>query len=224
MPFANWKGGHNLFWTRERVISGLAIAATSFNGTLPCSDKEYNKFKKGHMDWPTSTRVYFYFRSMSRGWLAAGVDKNRVTLKNIRWLSEEETYLKEHAGEKTLKRIASDLCRSYDSVKRRLYDIGIIARDNPGYLSAAQVAQYYNCPYQRVRDALLTGVIPGKIDRVRNRWRVDLIELSPENKAMLLAPKKTHKSSRTDLGDYEKRHGLKRELANGRTVRVPAKT
>ena len=224
MPYANWTGGHNRFWTRERVLTGLQLAGVGIVGPLPCSDSSYNEIKMGHLDWPTTHRILEYFGSMARAWLAAGFPKARVSLRNIDWLPEEIAYLKERAGDKTLKQIADYLRRSRGAVKRHLYDLDIKARDNQGYLSAAQVAQYFNCPYHRVRAALLSHEIPGRIDKVRNRWRVDLIKLSAENKAMLTAPKKTYTSTPPDLGDYEKRYGIKRTSINGKVERVPGVT
>jgi len=224
MPYPNWIGSHNRFWTREKVLEGLAAAGQSISGPLPCCDRTYNEIKTGRLDWPTTHRILEYFGSMARAWLAAGFPKDRISLRNIAWIPEEIVYLKEYAGDKTLKQIAAYLRRSRDAVKHRLYELDIKARDNQGYLSAAQVAQHFNCPYHRVRDGLLAGELPGSLDKVRNRWRVDLIKLSAENKAMLMAPKRTYTTFPPDLGNYYQRHRIKRTIINGKLERVPAVT
>ncbi|MBA7687307.1 hypothetical protein ES703_95768 [subsurface metagenome] len=223
MAFPNYIGKKRL-WTREKVLAGLMRAASKIQGRLPCRDAAYNKIKKGHLDWPTSHRVLEFFGSMARGWLAAGAPKTRISLKNIDWTPAEETYLKEHAGEKTLEEIAAYLRRSYGGVKTRLNkNVGISARGNQGFFSAAELAKEYGCPYHRVRTALAEGKIPGKFDQCRNRWQVDLIELTPAAKAILEAPKlHSYKNSPTDLGDYYYRYGLRRQKINGQMVMVPA--
>lgn len=223
MPFPNFIGNKRL-WTREKVIEGLQLAATLINGDLPCRDAIYNQIKKGHLDWPTSHRILEFFGSMARGWLVAGVPKSRVSLRNIDWLLEEEIYLKEYAGKKTLAEIAAALCRTYGAVKTRLNkNMGIRARDNQGFFSAAELSKEYSCPYHRVRTALAKGNIPGKFDYRRNRWQVDLAQLTPTAEAILKAPKlHSYKNSPPDLGNYYERYKLQRKLVEGRMVVVPA--
>lgn len=219
MPYPNWEG-KTRHWTQEKVIFGLRVASIAIVGHLPCNDCVYASMRVGHMDWPTSHRVLEYFGSMGRGWLIAGVDKSRVSLNQVDWIPEEENYLKEHAGEKTITKIADELRRSPGAIKRRLHDIGIKARDNQGYLSAAQLAQYFNCPVHRVRDSLRAGEIPGRFDKLRTRWEIDLVKLSEENKAMLMAPKKTYTSIPPDVGDYYKRRILGQTTFHHRAERV----
>lgn len=216
MPFQNWQGKERL-WTRQHVLDGLKSAGNEITGTLPCSDETYLKIKKGRFDWPSVNRIYEYFGSMGRAWLAAGFSKHRVSLRNIKWLPEEDIYLKEHAGVLTIKQMGRHLCRSYQAVRHRLNrDLNIRARYNQGYVSAAELAKLYKCSCHRIRRALKEGIIRGKFDRVRNRWQIDLIDLTTENKALMNAPKDTHKTWPTDLGDYYKRYGLKRTKINGK--------
>lgn len=223
MPFPNCIGNKRL-WTREKVIEGLQLAAKVIEGELPCKDAAYNQIKKGHLDWPTSHRVLEFFGSMARGWLAAGAPRSRVSLNNIAWLPEEEIYLKEYAGEKTIAEIATALRRTYSAVKTRLNkNIGIRARDNQGFFSAAELSKEYGCPYHRVRTALAEGKILGKFDYRRNRWQVNLAKLTPEANAILKAPKvNSYKNSAPDLGDYYKRYKLRRKLLDGHIVAISA--
>lgn len=221
MPYPNWIG-RKRFWTRERVIQGLKIAAASIDGPLPCSDKIYNTMKKGRLTWPTATRIFFYFDSMPRGWLAAGADPDRVSLFNSPWLPEEDEYLLDNAGKLTLNTIAKKLHRSYPAVRARLNKFyHIKSRHNLGFFSAAEVAKEFQCPCHRVRDALNRGDIRGRFDRRRNRWEVDVRRLTEAEKAILTPPKRTHKNSPTDMGDYYRRHGLRRTNINGKMVIVP---
>ncbi|GAI67551.1 unnamed protein product [marine sediment metagenome] len=199
-------------------------AADEIKGPLPCCDATYNQIKKGHLDWPTVHRVFEFFGSMARAWLAAGVQRDRVSLKNIDWTPEEETYLKEKAGIMTLVEIGFNLRRSYDAVRARLNkELKITARGNQGLFSAAELSKEYGCPYHRVRQALIDGRIPGRFDSRRNRWQVDLGSLTPAAEAILEAPKlHSYKNSPSDFGDYYRRHKLRRTLIEGRVIVVAA--
>ncbi len=176
MAFPNWIGSHKRLWTREHVMEQLAQAAKELPGPLPCCDSTYNRLKKGRLDWPTSHRILEYFGSMAHAWLAAGVDKKRVRMHNLTWSEKEKAYLLDHAGIDTLETIASHLRRSRGAVRRHLHEIGICARDNHGFLSAAQLSKECHCPYHRVRTALAAGQIRGHYDPVRNRWNVATYE------------------------------------------------
>ncbi len=202
--------GNKPYWTRERTIAGLRSAATELPHPLTCSSDNYAVLKKGRYDWPSAAVVLKYFKSMASGWIAAGIDRDEVTLNNIDWTAEEEHFVLQHAGEWTLQQIARKLRRSYGAVRRRLNELGIRARDNEGFMSAAQLSQEYGCPYHRIRAALETGSLPGTYDRVRNRWKIDLAELTPEHEALLRAPKDTWKTRQTDVGDYYARYGIHR--------------
>lgn len=221
MPFPNWIGKKRL-WTKERVIAGLVIAAGEIEGPLPCLDLSYSRIKKGHLDWPPATRVLEYFGAISRAWLVAGEPMTRISLHNVPWTEEEKTYLLEYAGNHTLKRIAQKLERSYGAVRGQLRIKRIASRHNQGYLSAAELAKEYNCSCHRIRQALAEGKIQGRYDRLRNRWQIDLNDLTPEAKEILTRPKRTHKTCPTDLGDYYIRHGLRRHVINGRVMAVAA--
>lgn len=223
-PFPN-NTGNRRFWTRERVLAGLALAKKEIKGPLPCSDDTYLVLKKGRLDWPTAAAIYQEFGSLARAWLAAGAGSQRVDLKNNDWTLKEEAYLLEHAGEKTIGEIAQHLRRSPGSVRSRLNkNLKTTARANQGLYSAAELAKEFGCPYQRVRNALREGKITGTYDPLRNRWQVDYDDLTPGALAILQAPKThSYKNSPTDLGDYEKRHGLKRKIVGGKVIRVAVK-
>jgi hypothetical protein len=219
MPFPNWIGKQR-FWTRERVIAALAGAMKQIKGPLPCRDDVYNQIKKGKLDWPCSRRILEYFHSMGRAWLAAGAPRRRVRLFNVDWTEEEKEYVLEHAGTYTLKRIAGHLRRTYSGIRGELRTVGIASRHNQGFMSAAEIAKEYGCPYHRVCVMLAARVLPGRYDGKRNRWRVDPGRISPALEMLLRAPKVTHKSWPTDRGDYYKRHGLCRRVVDGKVVVV----
>lgn len=225
MPFPNYCGRKRL-WTRERVLQALNVAAREIQGPLPCYDHKYNLLKKGKLHWPSSGRILEYFHSLGRAWLAAGVLRGRVSLHNIAWLEKEDDYLLQYAGEKTLPEIATQLHRTTGAVRARLNrNHGIAARHNQGYLSAAEVAKEYGCSYHRIRAALKQGHIRGRFDSRRHRWEIDMLDIlqSPAAQAILNAPKRTHKTWPTDVGNYYSRHGLKRVVRDGVVVRTVVK-
>lgn len=210
------------YWTRERIILSLKQVMNEIPGALPNDDREYNRLRKGREDWPPTVRVLGYFHSISRAWLAAGAPKSRVNLSNIAWTPEEDGYLLENAGYLRLKTIAANLCRTPYAVRSRLNKYyGIRARDNQGFLSASALSKEYDCPYSRVISALKSGLIKGDYDPVRNMWKVDLGDITPEAEAVLRAPKE--RSWRTyppDLGDYDQRYNLHRQVVDGKARRV----
>ncbi len=212
--------GAKLIWTRGKVIEGLQAAAKEFN-PIPTSDGIYNLAKKGRYDWPPAANIYMYFDAFPQAWLAAGVDPKRIKLQCAKWTEEETEYLLDHAGNMKLVSIAKHLRRSYGAVRGRLRFRKTKARHNQGYLSAAELAKYYKCPYHRVREALVTGKIKGFRNSIRKDWQVDLADLNSQALELLQQPKlKSHRNSPPDVGDYEKRHGLKRTVVDGKTVRV----
>ncbi|MBN1366611.1 MAG: hypothetical protein JW967_01620 [Dehalococcoidales bacterium] len=220
MPFPNYQGRKRL-WTKEKVLSALSAAAVEIKGPLPCRDREYCQIKKGRYDWPSALRILEYYHSMARAWLAAGAEPCRVSMHNQDWTAAEDDYLFDYAGNYTLAAIAKHLHRTYDAVKARLNKkYHIQARGNLGYFSAAELAREYNCSCHRIRTALRDGKIKGDFDKVRNRWNIDLGDITPEALLILTAPKRTHKYQPTDLGDYEQRYGIRRKIINGKTVRI----
>lgn len=213
--------GQRLYWTRERTIEGLRAFARSNRGRLPTADAAYNVIKKGHTEWPTGQKVLEYFRSMANAWAAAGVSKSRYNRGWNEWSEDDDAYLLEHAGEETLKLIAAHLGRTWPACKRRLYDLKAgRARDVPGWMSAMQVAKEYNCPLARVIRLIETGKLPAFKVKGGHYWRINPIDA--EHIRELLRAPKTHsyKNSPPDIGNYEKRYGLRRVQVNGITVRV----
>ena len=223
MAFQNNHGAKR-YWTKDRVITALQAAAKEIQGPLPCRDSKYNAIKKGRYDWPSATRVLEYFHSMANAWLAAGASEERITKNNIDWTADEETYLLDHAGTMTLKQIARKLHRTRNAVRVHLGSkgLGCTARGNNGYLSAAELAQEYNCSCHRIRQALQDGLIPGKYDKVRNRWQIDPFDILTSEKAqeILRRPKRTHKNQPTDTGNYYQRYRIKRVIINGKMLRI----
>lgn len=215
MTFPNNHGNKRL-WTRQVVLSSLRLAAHIIRGPLPCCDASYNRIKKGRLDWPTSHRIFEYFGSMAWAWIAAGASRKRVRMDNVDWLPEEEELLELRAGFDTLEEIGARLRRSQGACRRRLYMMGIKARDNQGYLSAAQLSQELNCSCHRLRRMLAAGIILGYYDEKHNRWNVDIGDISEEFKELLTAPRRTHKTWPLDRGDYYQRYGLHRKLVDGK--------
>ena len=224
MPFANnanWIGSHKRFWTREKVIAGLQLAAQQIRGPLPCLDRAYSHVKgTNHLDWPPPHRILEYFGSMARGWLAAGVLRRRVSMRNLDWSQEEVQYLLDHAGEQTIKDIGKHLLRSYGACRKELQKHGVRARDNEGFVSAQQLAKELPCSCDRLRRFLNAGKIPNAtFDMVRNRWKIDPLNIDPDLEAALKAPRKTHNSWPLDVGDYHARYGITRH--SGKREEVP---
>ena len=218
-PYGSGPG--KTFWSQERVVEGLQDFAARNRGQLPTSDHVYNELKKGHGDWPTAQKVLEYFGSMANAWAAAGISKKRFNRGWNEWTPEEEEYLLEHAGNKTLRLIGAHLGRSWAACKRRLYELGAgRARDVSGYLSAMQVAKEYNAPLSRVKKLIATGELPARKVQGGHYWRIDFEDITPEIQALLTKTKGTHKSTPPDLGDYERRYGLRRLRVNGLQVRV----
>ncbi len=213
--------GACLFWTEQRTLDALKEVAKDLK-VLPTSDDLYNSLKKGRFDWPPASYIYRYFQTFPNAWTAAGVGKSRIDKAHAKWTEKEDEYLLDHAGNIKLETIARTLGRSYGSVRGRLrWHDHLKARHNQGYLSAAELAKYFNCSYHRVRRLLLNGSIKGFRSRIRTEWQVDLADINDEARAMLSRAKITHKQSPVDVGDYSIRHGLCRRKIDGRTQRVP---
>ena len=204
-----------VYWTKARVVRALRRYADANAGKLPASDHVWNRIKKGRLDLPTGGSILTLWRSMRRAWLAVGVDPSRVTALNARWSKADKAYLLEHAGTLTLERIGRNLGRSYGSVKTMIGSkgMGITARANNGYWSAAQLAKEYGTPYNRVQQLLEAGVIPAFRHPHRMTWQIDPADLNPSIMAELRKEKRTHKTTPSDLGDYRQRYGLRRVVA-----------
>ncbi len=209
--------GNRRFWTKARVAEALTRIAAEIEGPLPCNDRAYLALKKGRLDWPSVGRVLGYFGGLAPAWIAVGAGRDRLTLRFTPWIPEDVQYLLTYAGVKTLAQIAQEFGRTYSSVRGKLNkEIGVKARHNQGYLSAAELSKQYRSPYHRVRDLLAAGTIPGEFDETRNCWRVDLADLTPDMEALLKAPKtRSYRTTPPDLGDYYHRYGIHRTTASG---------
>ena len=208
--------GKQVYWTRERVLEGLRLAAAEID-ILPTSSNVYNRLKKGHMDWPTAGKVLEYFGAMARGWLAAGVSRRRVHLTNSDWTSEEDEYLLTMAGSIRLVDIAHVLNRSYQAVRVRIGSKGfhLRARQNQGYLTGAEMAKEYRCSYHRVLDLLAKGMVKGRYRPKLHRWEIDPADVTENVLSMLREPRRTHKTTPLDVGDYYHRYGIRRSVRQG---------
>lgn len=207
-----------------RVQTALRAIGKKLPGPLPAWDR-YQEMKSGRLHWPPAQRITEYFGCMARAWLEAGFDSDRVILFNVAWLPGEDEYLLQHAGTMTLKEIAKHLHRHYQAVRARLEkNHNMTARGAQGYWSAAELAKEYNCSCHRIREALRCGKIKGRFDHKRNRWEIDIADVWASASALMILhrPKGTHKNVPTDLGDYYRRHGLKRIMLNGKLTCVPA--
>lgn len=212
MPFPNFTGNKR-FWTRERVITALILASGEIKGPLPCCDAVYNRIKKGRLDWPTSRRILEYFGAMARAWRVAGAPMSRVTMRNLDWQPEEKEYLLNYAGRKTIATMAKRLGRSYAAIRKEMQSLHIRARDNEGYLSAAQMTKELHCSCDRLRRFLNAGIINGAtFDMVRNRWKIDPVSITPEILDLLTRKRKTHNTWPLDQGDYYARYGIVRHI------------
>ena len=203
--------GKQVYWTRGRVLEGLRLAAAELD-PLPTSSDAYNRLKKGRMDWPTAGKVLEYFGGMARGWLAAGVSRRRVQLTNSDWTAAEDEYLLTMAGTIRLMDIARALNRSYQAVRVRIGSkgFGLRARQNQGYLTAAEMAKEYRCSYHRLLEFLAKGVLKGKYRSKLHRWEIDPADVRDEIVSLLREPRRTHKTTPLDVGDYYQRYGIRR--------------
>ena len=203
--------GKQVYWTPERVLEGLRLAAAELN-PLPTSSDAYNRLKKGRMDWPTAKKVLEYFGAMARGWLAAGIPRRRVHLTDSRWTEVEDEYLLTMAGSIRLVDIARALNRSYQAVRVRVGSkgFGLKARQNQGYLTAAEMAKEYHCSYHRLLDLLTKGVVKGRYRPKLHRWEIDPADVRDEIVSLLRLPKRTYKRTPPDYGDYYQRYGIRR--------------
>jgi len=219
----NLRGQGVVMWTREKVLEGLQAVAKEFK-MVPTSDEIYNPVKKGRFDWPPAIYIYKYFPTFPEAWLAAGVGPKRINLSSAKWTTREDAYLLDHAGNIRLVDIARHLRRSYPAVRGRLrFKNHLKARHNQGLLSAAVLSKHYDCPYHRVRDALIAGKIKGYRSPIRREWQVDLADIDEVALEILSGPKlKSYRNRPPDRGDYYERYGIRRTTVDGKTIRVEA--
>lgn len=208
------------YWTEERIRDGLRDFVRTHRGALPRSDHEYSRLKKGRLEWPIAANVLGIFGTFPDAWAAVGAPKSRYTRRRVPWTQDEDDYLLGHAGEQTLKVVGARMGRSWAACKRRLYNLDAGgARDVPGYLSAAQVAKEYNCPLTRVRGLIARGELKAHRVKGGRYWRIDPSDVEAIAEK-LKQPKRTYTGVHPDVGDYERRYGLRRVRINGRIVRV----
>jgi hypothetical protein len=205
-PAPGWQkaNGRRLYWTDDRVREALRLFRRE-HGRVP-NAADYNRLIKGDRRFPVAQRVWRYGSGVwSTAWERAGVRDTSYLWND--WTDEDEDYLLENAGRITLAAIARHLKRSYDACHRRLYDLGVQARNARGYLTGQECARAYGVPIHRVLDLVRTGKLAAH-KGAGNYWQIDpeSAEACPE----LKAPKRTHKNTPADLGDYRQRYGLRR--------------
>jgi len=179
--------GERMYWTPERCLDGLRCAMIEIDGPLPASTDDYNALKKGRL-WPTSHAVLVLFHSMPAAWLAAGAPAERIHVKSRRWTKAEVTFLLEHAGSVKLTDIAKRLNRTYPAVRARLGSkgMGLKARENQGYLTAAIAARELGLPYSTVFDLLAAQLLRGRYSKRMHRWYIDPAEIARLRKENLM--------------------------------------
>ncbi|MGE0227789.1 MAG: hypothetical protein AB7I38_11120 [Dehalococcoidia bacterium] len=210
--------GHGVVWTPERIEDALRAYVKRTAGMLPSGSDEYSAVKKGDPSLPVAVTVVERYGAISRAWLAVGAPKSRVKFLGDAWTEEEVEYLLEHAGNQTLKQIETRLHRSRAACRRKLYDLGLRARDAQGFMSAQQVAVEYGCGVKRVLTLIRNGELKAHHPAGKtNIWAVDPSDAKAVAH-LLRAPKRTHRPEngyRTDFGDYRAHYGIRR------TVLVP---
>lgn len=214
------KGGRTPFarervWTPARVEEALRAYVKRSTGMLPSGSDQYWRLKSGDPSLPVANMVIERYGSITRAWLACGARRSRVPLLGCAWTEEEETFLLDHAGSMTLKQVGARLHRSWSACKRKLYDLGIRARDAQGYMSGMQVAVEYECSLQRVYQLIANGQLKAHHPAGKtNIWAIDPADAKAVA-PLLRAPKKTHKvENGFRIGDVEHRlyFGIRRTL------------
>jgi hypothetical protein len=198
------------YWTKERVLEGVRLFVRATDGPLPKSDSTYRAARAGNTEYPSPYLLLKYWHSVGRAFLEAGADPRRVSLRNVKWTPEDDDVLLEMAGTISLRRLGRKLCRPQYGLRARLNEIhGLQARNAQGFLSASEVAREYQCPVTRVKRLIRSGQLPARFDSLHNQYLVDPADLA-KVKAVLVAPKVTHKSYAPDVGDYYHRYNIKR--------------
>lgn len=214
-------GRGKVYWTRERIIEGLRAYAKDHRGQLPESHG-YTATKKGRPEYPTTEAVLKHFGTFAAAWEAAGAAKSRYRKTWTAWTDEENELLLDLAGRMTLELVAKRLNRTRGACRRQLFTLQAgRARDVPGLLSATEVAEQYGCPLHRVSTLIARGQLPAKRVQGGHYWRIDPAHCE-RIRHLLTAPKRTHRSSPPDTGNYDAKNGYRRITIAGRTVRVPA--
>lgn len=212
-PIAGWQvgTGRRTYWTPARVREAMIEIEAAGWGGFPRDPKAYDGIKKGRPTWPTSQAVRALGGGGRGAWkralVKAGIEIDGWS--DSAWTKADEEYLLENAGLLTLKKIGFNLGRSWAACKRRLYDLGVRARDARGYYTASVLAQEHQIPLKRIYEGLRSGRLIGHRPQGRPYWQIDP-ESIEKNLDWLLAPKKTHKSTPPETMDYYKKHGLKR--------------
>lgn len=103
--------------------------------------------------------------------------------------------------------------RTRQALRRKLQREGEPGwRGLDGMMSESEVSREYGCPVYRVRALRLGGVLTAEWRW--GSWRFDPYQCE-EVAALLLAPKRTWKTSEPDTRNYEQRYGLRRERDPG---------
>lgn len=166
-----------IYWTEERTETALRAFIARSVGMLPGGFNEYTATKRGDPSLPTFVTIRKYLLSpdsptLSHVWLRLGAPRARVKTLGGEWTESEIDYLLSAAGSLRLVDIAKRLHRSYGACRRKLYDHGVEARNNQGYMSAQQVADEYGCDVGRVKRFIASGFLPATLLH-GNRYAID---------------------------------------------------
>lgn len=158
--FAETAGGP---WTRERCLAALAAyAGLPLPGPLPVGPAyEAARLAGRTGPLPEAAVLVREFGSVERAWLAVLARKrwHRVPLLRDAWRPEEDERLLERAGFVPLARLAWELHRPPEAVRRRLRELGADRQDLTGYLSPAEVAREYGCRPEDVLALIREGAL-----------------------------------------------------------------
>jgi hypothetical protein len=154
------------YWSKERMLNGLRLFYKA-HGFAPTSTEAYHAIVKGSgfthgRIFPSFYAVLRYFSSFRAAWTAVGVDVNR---SEEPWTADEEWYLREGTGILSRVQIAIDLKRTPDAVHRRLYDLGLNARNRWGW-TVHRVGAALKIPAHK----LTTHIDRGDLPFFRGSW------------------------------------------------------
>ncbi|MGH9759744.1 MAG: hypothetical protein ACREAC_02765, partial [Blastocatellia bacterium] len=148
------------YWTKERVVKALALFFRTYS-FAPTATAQYHDLVKGtgmtvEREFPSTYAVLRYFPTFRQAWAAAGVLTDRL---NEAWTETEEWYLREAVGILSRAEIARDLRRSEGAVKRRMYDLGVDARDRWGW-TPHRIEEHLQIPGARIATLMERGELP----------------------------------------------------------------
>lgn len=148
------------YWTRERVVTGL-LRFYRERGIAPTGYDQYHQMVKGKGQtsarrYPSSYAVMRHFATFREAWRAVGVAVNRAEEP---WTDLDDWYIREAAGLVPRVEIARDLERTEGGVKRRMYELGLIASRAQGW-TAHRLEREVGIPSHVLRRYMDRGELP----------------------------------------------------------------